>query len=88
MQGSYTFASLNSRLESNKEEKKQAQPEAQLPFSGSVPVNIHRPVTCAQVFKALCTDPETGLPVDPKDVFRKLDAGGTRNPQPPSSSSL
>lgn len=29
-----------------------------------------------KVFKALCTDPETGLPIDPRIIFRRLDTDG------------
>jgi hypothetical protein len=29
-----------------------------------------------QVFQALCTDPETGLPIDPRVIFRRLDTDG------------
>ena len=29
-----------------------------------------------QVFRALCTDPETGLPIDPRVIFRRLDTDG------------
>ena len=28
------------------------------------------------VFKALCTDPDTGLPIDPRVIFRRLDTDG------------
>lgn len=29
-----------------------------------------------EVFQALCTDPETGLPIDPRVIFRRLDTDG------------
>ena len=29
-----------------------------------------------QVFRALCTDPTTGLPVDPRAIFMRLDTDG------------
>jgi hypothetical protein len=28
------------------------------------------------VFRALCTDPESGLPIDPRVIFRRLDTDG------------
>jgi Ca2+-binding EF-hand superfamily protein len=28
------------------------------------------------VFRALCTDPETGLPIEPQVIFRRLDTDG------------
>lgn len=33
-------------------------------------------VAMEQVFRALCTDPTTGLPVDPRAIFMRLDTDG------------